>query len=153
MHGIQRKKGSKFFKDLKTFTTTTAKLFDIFCKNSTQKFHVEVQDNLRMTDDDFQVSDRARATVATSDLIDHAIVISKDSTFVINKKNLGVNRKNIENIIKQKKLNSSFLSMPYLSTEEMYSRFRLIGPPVNRVSRLIEPNCEKRNPIKDNALC
>ena len=73
-----------------------------------------------MTDDDFQVSERARATVATSDLIDHEVVISNDSTFVINKKNKGVNRKNIENIIKQKDLNSSFLSMPYLSTEEMY---------------------------------
>ena len=33
-----------------------------------------------------------------------------------------------------------------------YSRFRLIGPPVNRVSRLIGPNCEERNPIKENAL-
>ena len=34
----------------------------------------------------------------------------------------------------------------------IYSRFRLIGPPVNRASRLIGPNCEERNPIKDNAL-
>ena len=33
-----------------------------------------------------------------------------------------------------------------------YSRFRLIGPPVNRVSRLIGPNCLEQNPIKDNAL-
>ena len=33
-----------------------------------------------------------------------------------------------------------------------YSRFRLIGPPVNRVSRLIGPNCYEQNPIKDNAL-
>ena len=35
---------------------------------------------------------------------------------------------------------------------EEYSRFRLIGPPVNRVSRLIGPNCEERNSIRDNAL-
>ena len=34
-----------------------------------------------------------------------------------------------------------------------YSRFRLIGPPVNQVSHLIGPNCEERNAIKDNALC
>ena len=34
----------------------------------------------------------------------------------------------------------------------IYSRFCLIGRPVNRVSRLIGPNCEERNPIKDNAL-
>ena len=86
LHGIQRKEGNKFFNDLKTSTTKTAKLFDIFCKNSTQKSHVEVQNNLKMTDNYFQVSDRARAIVATSDLIDHAIVISNDSTFVINKK-------------------------------------------------------------------
>ena len=39
-----------------------------------------------------------------------------------------------------------------VKNEMMYSRFRLIGPPVNRVSRLIGPNCEERNPIKDNAL-
>ena len=40
--------------DLKSFTTKTAKLFDIFCKNSTQKFHVEVQNNFRMTDEIFK---------------------------------------------------------------------------------------------------
>ena len=34
----------------------------------------------------------------------------------------------------------------------IFSRFRLIGPPVNRISRLIGPNREERNPIKDNAL-
>ena len=34
----------------------------------------------------------------------------------------------------------------------IYSSFRLIGPPVNQVSRLIGPNCEEQNPIKDNAL-
>ena len=34
----------------------------------------------------------------------------------------------------------------------MYSRFRLIGPPVNRVSRLIGPHCEERNLIKENTL-
>ena len=39
-----------------------------------------------------------------------------------------------------------------LRAESKYNRFRLIGPPVNRVSRLIGPNCEERNPIKDNAL-
>ena len=33
-----------------------------------------------------------------------------------------------------------------------YSRFRLIGPPVNWVSRLIGPNCEERNSIKENTL-
>ena len=33
-----------------------------------------------------------------------------------------------------------------------YSTFRLIGPPVNRVSRLIGPNCEGRNPTKENTL-
>ena len=31
------------------------------------------------------------------------------------------------------------------------NRFRLIGLPVNRLSCLIGPNCEERNPIKDNA--
>ena len=37
--------------------------------------------------------------------------------------------------------------------EAIYSKFRLIGPSVNRVSSLIGPNCEEQNPIKDNALC
>ena len=30
-----------------------------------------------------------------------------------------------------------------------HSRFRLIGQPVNRASRLIGLNCEERNPIKE----
>ena len=75
LHETPRYNRNKFFDDLKTFSTKTAKLFDIFCKNSTQKSHLDVQDNLRMTDDDFQVSGRAWATVTTSDLKDHAIVI------------------------------------------------------------------------------
>ena len=41
----------------------------------------------------------------------------------------------------------------YPAPQVQYGRFRLIGPPVNRVSRLIGSNCEERNPIKDNALC
>ena len=40
----------------------------------------------------------------------------------------------------------------YAHAQAGYSRFRLIGPPVNRVSRLIGPNCEEQNPIEDNAL-
>ena len=38
------------------------------------------------------------------------------------------------------------------TTFSAYSRFRLIGPPLNRVTRLIGPNCQEQNPIKDNAL-
>ena len=45
-----------YLNDLKTFTTKTAKQPNIFCKNSIHKSHLEVQENLRMTDDDFQVS-------------------------------------------------------------------------------------------------
>ena len=74
---------SKFFDNLKIFTTKTAKRFHIFCKNSTEKSHLEVQDNFSMTDDDFQVSDRAWATVATSDLKDHGVFISNDPTFKV----------------------------------------------------------------------
>ena len=33
-----------------------------------------------------------------------------------------------------------------------FSRFRLIGPPVNRVTLSIGPNCKERDPIKENAL-
>ena len=44
-------------------------------------------------------------------------------------------------------------SVYFKTTSWKCSRFRLIGPPVNRVSCLIGPNCEERNPIKDNALC
>ena len=35
----------------------------------------------------------------------------------------------------------------------IYSRFCLIGPPVDWVSCLIGSNCEERNPINDNAEC
>ena len=38
------------------------------------------------------------------------------------------------------------------SNYPQYSRFRSIGPPVDRVSRLIGPNCEERNPTKENTL-
>ena len=32
-------------------------------------------------------------------------------------------------------------TLAIISQKLLYSRFRLIGPPVNRVSRLIGPNC------------
>ena len=51
-----------------------------------------------------------------------------------------------------KSFSSDYLKVCLRVKVNKYSRFRLIGPPVNRVSRLIGPNCEERNPIKDNAL-
>ena len=54
---------------------------------------------------------------------------------------------------KKKQLKKQHIaSLDMSSTKHCYSRFRLIGPPVNRASRLIGSNCEEQNPIKDNAL-
>ena len=49
------------------------------------------------------------------------------------------------------KLVSAYLKNQNVKISQ-YSRLRLIGLPVNRVSRLIGPNCEERNPIKENTL-
>ena len=52
------RKENNFFDPLKTFTTETKKIFDIFFKIASQRGHLEVQYNLRMTDDIFFIKIR-----------------------------------------------------------------------------------------------